>query len=94
MGNVGSEVHWTFSWQGKCPLRNVAFGNCRWPGKLGRMRLLTTRATVRSSRSRVNAWSGRQMLGADGNDSRARTACDLDDVVFASERMVTTPMEP
>ena len=81
---------------------------------------------VDGNRSLINAWSGPQMLGADGNDQWSRalnrfylrhnsesngftptlaldttytvrvgtcltTACDLDDVVFASERTATTP---
>ena len=82
------------------------------------------------NRSLINAWSGRRLLGADGNDQWSpawhkfysrqsfpypgikdlgfrwnktytirvgmclTTACDLDDVVFASERTLAIPMEP
>ena len=81
---------------------------------------------VDGNRSLINAWSGPQMLGADGNDQWSpawnkfnlrsgftpgvtlalnttytmrvgmclTTSCDLDDVAFASERTVTTPVNP
>ena len=84
------------------------------------------KTTATGNRSLINAWSGPQMLGADGNDQWSpawnkfnlrsgftpgvtlalnttytmrvgmclTTACDLDDVAFASERTVTTPVNP
>ena len=82
-----------FSRQGKCPIWNRAIGNCRRQRKSGSMRSPKTSVTARSSRSRVNAWTGHKCWGPTETTSGARTACDLDGVVFASERTVTTPMQ-